>query len=563
MPNIFISYRRNDSAELTRRLHERLEHEFESGSAFYDIDSIPPGVDFRNRLIAALEQADVLLAVIGIRWLNETYADGARQGKRRLDYPDDYVRIEIESALSVGVPIIPVLVDGAAMPTEAELPAGLKELAYRNAAEVRSGPHFNQTVDRLIHNVKELITDEQELWNSLKRSKEVAAKDPESGLNCARRLLQRVVREVFERRTGEPAGMRSLQKIVECLVDGWYLPKEFDLSALLPKNGINHPATSTTSAEAERALTQLADVLKWYTEVERPNRTAKLPAPRRHPESTTVKISDLSPVQPPAVTLNWKSRFALGSLLIVLSLPACFRWFLAESGRNDPPLKPPTQVPSPIERVGNPVTKRLIRALESIQSTGLPGNIYTEIIVERPNGRYEVVPDGGQIRTKIEPYRIYVYAPSDGYLYVCQVDASDRVNWLFPKNESEYSYGRNPVKGGNRLMIPDNDNGLKLDEVRGKESVIVIYSPEKWEELENQLRTTVKDEYSASPPEQPVRVRVGVRDDSPRGVGGETPFAGAKSLADLEEQMYRQAKTISANPGIGRMVETRWFEHIE
>src|ERR1700691_5538155 len=122
MPKIFISYRRHDSAEVTKRLQGRLENEFDPGSVFYDIDSIPKGVDFRKRLSGAVEQSDVLLAVIGGSWLNATYREGPKVGQRRLDNPDDYVRIEIESALSLGVPVIPVLVDGTNMPAETDLP---------------------------------------------------------------------------------------------------------------------------------------------------------------------------------------------------------------------------------------------------------------------------------------------------------------------------------------------------------------------------------------------------------------------------------------------------------
>jgi metacaspase-1 len=231
-----------------------------------------------------------------------------------------------------------------------------------------------------------------------------------------------------------------------------------------------------------------------------------------------------------------------------------------------PQQAPPQTVSSPNATPapqGNPSTDRLIRKLQSIQLTGLQGTLYVEIVVQRPEGRYEIVPDGGRIRTKVEPYRVYVYVPSDGYLYVCQVDSGGRVAWLFPKNESKYSYGRNPVKGGDKLMIPDNVNGLKLDEVTGKESVIVIFSPEKWEDFEGELRAAATDQSSVVRPEQPVLVRVGVMDDPPRGVGGEIPFAGSNSLAELEEQMYRQAKLIPVKAGAGRMVETRWFEHVD
>ena len=232
MPKIFISYRRHDSADVTKRLHGRLANEFDS---FYDIDSIPAGVDFRKRLSGAVEQSDALLAVIGGSWLNAAFGEGPKLGQRRLDDPDDYVRIEIESALALGVPVIPVLVDGTVMPAEADLPTGMSELAYRNAAEVRLGPEFNVHVDQLIHSLKDLIKDQQELWDGLERAKKVADEEPEVSLNRARKVLERIVREVYERRIGEPSGTRSLEKIVERLVQEWYLPEKFGTDALFAK----------------------------------------------------------------------------------------------------------------------------------------------------------------------------------------------------------------------------------------------------------------------------------------------------------------------------------------
>jgi hypothetical protein len=274
MPKIFISYRRQDSADVTKRLHGRLANEFDS---FYDIDSIPPGVDFRKRLSSSVEQSDALLAVIGGGWLDAAFQDGPKQGKRRLDDEDDYVRIEIEAALTLGVPVIPVLVDGASMPKGEALPPGMSELAYRNAAEVRLGPEFNVYVDQLIDSLKDLIKDQQELWDGLQRARDVAEKDPEWALNRAHKVLQRVLHEVYERRFGEPTGTRPLEKIAERLIDEWYLPDKFDLEALL-STGLRGKAVTTD--DAQRALTQLTEILKWYTEVEQPDGLGQLPARR-------------------------------------------------------------------------------------------------------------------------------------------------------------------------------------------------------------------------------------------------------------------------------------------
>ena len=86
------------------------------------MDSIPYAVDFRKHLTEAVSRCEVLLAVIGDRWLDAAFSEGPQQGKRRLDEPGDYVRIEIEAALARGIPVIPVLVDQATMPSESKLP---------------------------------------------------------------------------------------------------------------------------------------------------------------------------------------------------------------------------------------------------------------------------------------------------------------------------------------------------------------------------------------------------------------------------------------------------------
>ncbi len=156
MPKIFVSYRRDDSEHVTGRIYDRLEPHFGGDNVFMDIDSIPFGVDFREHLDRAVGQCDVLLAVIGEQWLNIGYREGSKQG-RRLDEPTDFVRIEIQSALTRGIPVIPVLVGRAEMPGEQEMPEGLKGLAYRNAAEVRSGRDFRDHVDRLIRGIEQLV----------------------------------------------------------------------------------------------------------------------------------------------------------------------------------------------------------------------------------------------------------------------------------------------------------------------------------------------------------------------------------------------------------------------
>jgi hypothetical protein len=129
---IFISYRRTDSAYPAGWLFDRLAEHFGRTRVFKDVDSLQPGDDFVEVITTAVASCAALIAVIGERWL--TAAD--EHGRRRLDNPDDFVRVEIEAALTRGVRVIPVLVNGASMPQSADLPPSLQLLARRHAIEL-------------------------------------------------------------------------------------------------------------------------------------------------------------------------------------------------------------------------------------------------------------------------------------------------------------------------------------------------------------------------------------------------------------------------------------------
>lgn len=142
---IFISYRRDDTAWPTVPLFDRLAKHFGADRVFRDTDMIRPGDDFAERIKSALASCSVLLALIGEGWLTATDASG----RRRLDLPDDYVRLEIETALARGVLVIPVLVDGARMPRAQDLPQAISALAGRQALTLSPG-RFNSDVSYLL-----------------------------------------------------------------------------------------------------------------------------------------------------------------------------------------------------------------------------------------------------------------------------------------------------------------------------------------------------------------------------------------------------------------------------
>jgi hypothetical protein len=144
LSTIFLSYRRDDSAGFAGRLSDELEARLGAGSVFRDVDDIRPGQDFVAAINSQLDEVNAVLVMIGPHWLA---ADAS--GQRRLDKPDDFVRLEIQAALSSGKPLIPLLVGGAAMPTEAILPADIAGLARRQAV-VLSDVDWKIDVARLV-----------------------------------------------------------------------------------------------------------------------------------------------------------------------------------------------------------------------------------------------------------------------------------------------------------------------------------------------------------------------------------------------------------------------------
>jgi TIR domain/WD domain, G-beta repeat len=149
---IFISYRRQETSDLAGRLYDRLADRFGEDQVFMDVDTIELGVDFAEVITSAVATCEVLLAVIGPHWL--TVAD--KHDRRRLDDPDDIVRLEVEAALDREVRVIPILVGGAVMPQRGELPDSLAKLARRNGLNVRHDS-FRSDVARLVTAIERMV----------------------------------------------------------------------------------------------------------------------------------------------------------------------------------------------------------------------------------------------------------------------------------------------------------------------------------------------------------------------------------------------------------------------
>ena len=151
MTRIIISYRRDDSLDITGRIFDRLTGHFGREAIFRDIDNIPPGDDFRRHIDGVLDESDIVLAIVGPRWI------GPGDQQLRLASPADPVRLEIETALRKKKPLIPVLVSHAVMPDPDALPDSLHDFAYRNAVQIDSGQDFDVHVGRLIRGMERIL----------------------------------------------------------------------------------------------------------------------------------------------------------------------------------------------------------------------------------------------------------------------------------------------------------------------------------------------------------------------------------------------------------------------
>jgi WD40 repeat protein len=151
MPKIFVSHRRTSSVAITGRIIDRLVGHYGKDSIFFDIDNIPAGVDFRQRINQVLSEADIMIAVVGPKWL------GSSKGRNNIHRENDWVRLEIETALRRNALVIPVLVDDAEMPDADQVPESMRDFIYRNAETVASGRDFHIHMDRLFRSIDEMV----------------------------------------------------------------------------------------------------------------------------------------------------------------------------------------------------------------------------------------------------------------------------------------------------------------------------------------------------------------------------------------------------------------------
>jgi hypothetical protein len=267
---IFISYRREDSTGFVRALFEPLRARFGRGRVFKDTDNIPPGEDFVKVITRELQSCKVLLAVIGNEWIN---AQDARTKQRRLDNPNDTLRVEVSAALrNQNMTVIPVLVDRATMPRPEDLPEELWDLTRRNAVEV-SDTRWETDVERLIRALEVICGDQPlpEADEGLGREgqpeppdhpaspRPKQARHDESGATLIGRAVQRRQRQIAEhlKAASEAFDLEDYQAVLtECERAIWLDPECSDARdfASRAQAAIDERSIRERLEEAQRAL---------------------------------------------------------------------------------------------------------------------------------------------------------------------------------------------------------------------------------------------------------------------------------------------------------------------
>ena len=202
---IFISYRRADSKYVVDRIRDRLIEAYGEDAIFRDIESIPIGRNFSDVLKEATTTCDVMLVAIGPQWAGITDA----RGNKRLFDPHDYTRLEVEAGLAnKKIPVIPILLMNATMPSAVEIPESLKDLLFRNAISIRNDPDFTPDMQRLLEGINEQVPSAARLYS--KSKKERKAMDPVTLAAAATALLTPFIKK---------AGAAALDKLAEQLPD--------------------------------------------------------------------------------------------------------------------------------------------------------------------------------------------------------------------------------------------------------------------------------------------------------------------------------------------------------
>ncbi len=152
-PNILISYRPDDCRETARRISARLVARFGRNAVFQDLERTASGVPYPQFLRDTLRRTGAMLVLIGPTWV--TAED--RDGRPLLADTKDLVRMEVETALRLGVPLVPIAAPNTEFPTAEELPTALADLAQRGGWAIRSDPDFEHDLDHVVARLEAML----------------------------------------------------------------------------------------------------------------------------------------------------------------------------------------------------------------------------------------------------------------------------------------------------------------------------------------------------------------------------------------------------------------------
>ena len=271
---IFISYRRDDSAFAAGRIYDRLTDHFGDENVFFDVDSIPIGVDFVEYLSNEVRQCSAFVSIIGDRWLDAQDA----LGNRRLDNEEDFVRIEIEAALDLGLLIVPVLINGAEMPHAAALPVSVRPITRRNALSV-SHARFKADADGMVRQLDEALK---------RRDEEIAEREREA----ERLKAEDEARKSEEARAAAEAQAKEQEaEAVRQLATARETEEARLATEAIEKKRIRAAEDERLAEEA--SLAEVANIKQQIKEAER-----KLAVQRQGEEMTEMKINTQSEPTP-------------------------------------------------------------------------------------------------------------------------------------------------------------------------------------------------------------------------------------------------------------------------
>jgi ribose transport system substrate-binding protein len=298
---IFINYRRDDSSASAGRLYDRLSSHFASNQIFIDVDNLAPGVDFVEAIEESVGSCDVLIAVIGRRWL----ISSDEEGKRRLDNPDDFVRIEIATALKRNIRVIPILVEGGSMPVSRDLPNDLKPLVRRNALEV-SHTRFNGDCERLIGAIERVLESaraehQRKCEEKERRDAEQRERDEKERLEADRR--QREEKDRLDAGRRERA-IPGTVKFYPSLLQEDRGPGQAEAPPIAPIQSLGLPKAFMVKAAALVLLVSIVLGIWFVASIYHGKREATLvtPTPTAQPSATPTAQPSPTPTAQPSLT---------------------------------------------------------------------------------------------------------------------------------------------------------------------------------------------------------------------------------------------------------------------